>query len=61
MLLDPASVPAAMQSTRAELVGKYALSFSFSDGHGTGIYPFEALRRMCLCAECSPHPGSQTN
>ena len=27
-------------------VGRYALRFDWSDGHGTGIYPFELLRRL---------------
>jgi DUF971 family protein len=27
-------------------VGRYALRFDWSDGHGTGIYPFEFLRRL---------------
>lgn len=61
MLLDPATVPTTTRSTRAEVVGNYALSFAFSDGHGTGIYSFENLRKMCLCSECSYHPGSETN
>jgi DUF971 family protein len=60
-LVDPQTVPADMKSTRADLVGNYALSFSFSDGHGTGIYSFENLRKMCACKECSYHPGSETN
>ena len=60
-LIDPQTVPADMKSTRADLVGNYALSFSFSDGHGTGIYSFESLRKMCACDECSYHPGSETN
>lgn len=31
----------------AELVGGYALQFVFEpDGHGTGIYPFTALREL---------------
>jgi len=33
-------------------VGRYALIFSFSDGHATGIYPFERLRELCPCAAC---------
>lgn len=60
-LLDPATVPEATKSSRVELVGNYAVSFSFSDGHGTGIYSFENLRKLCRCAECSYHPGSETN
>ena len=61
MLLDPSTISDDTQSSRAEIVGNYALSFSFSDGHGTGIYSFEVLRRMCRCEECSHHPGSETN
>jgi DUF971 family protein len=61
MLLDPATVPLDMKASRAEIVGNYALSFSFADGHGTGIYSFENLRRMCRCPECSYHPGSENN
>lgn len=60
-ILDPESVPASMTTTRAEVVGNYALAFSFSDGHGTGIYSFENLRKLCECRECSRHPGSETN
>lgn len=60
-LLDPSSVPDTMVATRADVVGNYALSFAFSDGHGTGIYTFEMLRKLCACAECSHHQGSETN
>jgi DUF971 family protein len=60
-LLDPATVPENTKPTRAEIVGNYAISFSFTDGHGTGIYSFENLRKMCQCKECSHHPGSETN
>lgn len=28
------------------LVGSYAVQFDFSDGHSTGIYPFDFLRSM---------------
>ena len=60
-LLDPATVPNDTKPMRSELVGNYAISFSFSDGHGTGIYSFETLRKLCRCVECSHHPGSETN
>ena len=33
--------------TDIESVGHYALRPTFSDGHSTGIYPFNALRRWC--------------
>lgn len=30
----------------AEPVGRYALNFQFSDGHATGIFRWETLRRL---------------
>jgi len=30
----------------AHMVGGYAISFTFSDGHATGIYPFSMLRSL---------------
>ena len=37
----------------ARTVGNYALHFTFSDGHTTGIYSFEYLRRVCPCEDCA--------
>jgi len=34
-------------------VGKYALKFKWSDGHESGIYSWDYLRRMCQCAFCN--------
>ena len=36
----------------AEPVGRYALQFKWNDGHSSGIYSFEHLRKICTCAEC---------
>lgn len=33
-------------ATGAELVGKYAIRISFSDGHDTGIYTWDYLRNL---------------
>jgi DUF971 family protein len=33
--------------TDAELVGAWGISLTWSDGHSTGIYPWDALRRWC--------------
>ncbi len=33
-------------------VGKYALKFKWNDGHETGIYSWEYLRRVCECEDC---------
>ena len=37
----------------AKIVGNYALHFEWSDGHFTGIYSFDLLRRICPCASCA--------
>ncbi len=39
-------------------VGLYALQFKWNDGHDTGIYTFEFLRKNCACERCFP-PESQ--
>jgi len=36
----------------ANLVGHYALSFTWADGHDGGIYPWAFLRALCPCEEC---------
>src|SRR5579863_9257631 len=33
-----------------EEVGAYAIRISWSDGHNTGIYSFDHLRKICPCA-----------
>lgn len=38
-------------------VGRYALSFTWSDGHSTGIYSFDFLRHLCPCEACRSEPG----
>jgi DUF971 family protein len=40
---DPASVPPDLVHSAVRLVGNYALTMTFSDGHGTGIFPFTML------------------
>jgi DUF971 family protein len=37
-------VAADVRITQLQPVGNYALTFVFSDGHGTGIYPWKLLR-----------------
>jgi ATP-binding protein involved in chromosome partitioning len=44
-LLNPASVPEDVWPMSIELVGAYGLRIRWSDGHDTGIYTFEQLRR----------------
>lgn len=44
--LRPESVPADIYPEAIHYVGRYALQFVWSDGHSTGIYTFEFLRRL---------------
>jgi DUF971 family protein len=44
--LRPESVPAGIYPEAIHYVGRYALQFVWSDGHSTGIYTFEYLRRL---------------
>lgn len=37
-------------------VGKYALKFKWNDGHESGIYSWEYLRRVCQCEACKAKP-----
>jgi DUF971 family protein len=45
-MLDPHTVPDATEQSNLALVGHYAITMTFSDGHHTGIYPFPMLRRL---------------
>ncbi|HKQ62764.1 MAG TPA: DUF971 domain-containing protein [Candidatus Polarisedimenticolaceae bacterium] len=38
-------------------VGSYAIQLSWSDGHDTGIYAFDALRAACPCVDCRGRGG----
>jgi len=51
-ILDPASVPADLRAEDHLMVGKYAIQFLWSDGHFTGIFPFDILRKLCQCDVC---------
>ena len=42
--LDPAQVPEGITIDAIQPVGNYALQFTFSDGHGTGIYEWRMMR-----------------
>jgi len=52
ILRDPSSIPDDVRPLEVRPVGRYALTFSWSDGHDTGIYTFEHLRAICPCGKC---------
>jgi ATP-binding protein involved in chromosome partitioning len=55
--LDPAAVPGDVRPVRIQPVGRYAIQIDWSDGHSTGIHPFERLRALCDCAHCRAARG----
>ncbi len=55
--LTPEMVDDGVYPEAIEYVGRYALRFFWSDGHNTGIYPFDYLRGLCGCPECSTGEG----
>jgi ATP-binding protein involved in chromosome partitioning len=44
--LDPAGIPKDVRPVTVTSVGNYALKVVWSDGHDTGIYSFEYLKRL---------------
>ena len=44
----------AQQTTLVDVgpTGNYAMSITWDDGHSTGIYSWDYLRRICPCPEC---------
>lgn len=46
-VLQPEAISDALSIDDISIVGRYALSFRWSDGHETGIYSFRYLRELC--------------
>lgn len=45
------SIPQNVHPVKIDLIGRYAVSITWSDGHNTGIYAFDRLRALCPCCE----------
>jgi ATP-binding protein involved in chromosome partitioning len=56
-LLAPESVPEDVAPVGIQSVGRYAIQIDWSDGHSTGIYPFEWLRRLADHGRLRRAPG----
>jgi len=52
-ILKRESVPRDVRPTGIHPVGHYGIAIRWSDGHDTGIYRFDVLRRLCSCESCS--------
>jgi DUF971 family protein len=48
-LLQDDQVPHDVRIVEMYPVGNYAVAVRWSDGHETGIYPFDRLRELCPC------------
>jgi DUF971 family protein len=46
-VLKPEAISEDLSIADLSIVGRYALNFSWSDGHETGIYSFRYLRELC--------------
>jgi ATP-binding protein involved in chromosome partitioning len=46
-------IDAKVRPQRIEPSGRYALQIHWTDGHSTGLYTFDRLRRLCECGECA--------
>ena len=58
----PTLSPDQTRLTDLHLVGNYAISPHWADGHKTGYYPFRLLRDRCPCVTCTaarPAPVDQ--
>ena len=47
--LIASSVAQNVYPLKIDLIGRYAISIQWSDGHNTGIYAFDRLRKLCPC------------
>ena len=45
-ILKPEHVPANIKILGVKPVGRYGIAINFSDGHGTGIFKYEKLKKM---------------
>ena len=45
-ILDPETIRPDLKLEAMEPVGSYAVRFSWSDGHSSGLYTWEALRAL---------------
>jgi DUF971 family protein len=52
------SIPQDIRALKIAPVGQYGIHIDWSDGHTTGIYAFDLLRKMCPCTTCIATPLS---
>ena len=45
-LLDPQTVPADIHAEKVGIIGNYAITIDWSDGHNTGFFPYRTIREL---------------
>ncbi len=50
--IKPGMIPDSIRPKDIKSVGLYAVQFFWNDGHDTGLYPHELLRKLCQCDSC---------
>lgn len=55
-VLEDQGVPRDVRPLEVHPVGNYGMSVRWSDGHATGIYTFDRLRKLCPCGKCGSVP-----
>lgn len=44
--------PGRFKLSRIRQVGNYAIGLEWADGHDTGIYAYDYIRKLCICNAC---------
>jgi DUF971 family protein len=45
-LLDPKSIPMDIHAEKVGIIGNYAITVDWSDGHNTGFFPYKTIRDL---------------
>ena len=59
-LLDPATIPAELNLIDVNLTGNYAMKFHWSDGHDSGLFTWDHLRRIDNALKNMPEASGST-
>jgi len=54
------AAPEGVTATSFSLVGRYAIAFVWSDGHSSGIYPYDYILGICECERCARGSGRRS-
>jgi DUF971 family protein len=45
-LLDPKMIPTDIHAEKVGIIGNYAITVDWSDGHNTGFFPYKTVRKL---------------